>query len=393
MRRNRLKLKLIALTLVICTVVFAQIPLTMVYANAETSVASRIDNSITVTISGLENGDQATLALSPEGTTQASTFNSRQLIESKGDSSITIEVPSQLADGYYQLLLETTDKYFRDPKGYYFQVQNSQIVNPQKQSFVIKLIPPSKRDYEPYRGPFTVSDSTAEAPDPKLPSPGETVYRAESFISLSAPAKLGISQNTQLNQLNQYGHYFTYASNSGCRAGMQVGDPGVQHYIPGQEFALDHIYVTNYSSIWMETGWCEVSWQGDYRYLFEYDYTTAPNWRILFQVPTGAYLQVDCVLYSGTTWISEWWNGSYWVQTGYVNLGYSSPPMTINGGELGCNDGYWPSMPVCYTTSSYLKVNGTWQLWNNNYPTGTVNSTNLHIHGILNYSYFYVSSN
>jgi hypothetical protein len=100
-----------------------------------------------------------------------------------------VTLSADLGDGHYQLLLETSEKYFRDPKGYHFTVSDSAVVNPQGRPITFDLIPPQSRDYQPYRGPTTVPDGSSEAPPPKPAAPGEVIYRSESFIGLSAPPK------------------------------------------------------------------------------------------------------------------------------------------------------------------------------------------------------------
>jgi hypothetical protein len=95
-----------------------------------------------VTINGLEKGDEAALYLSFETATAAEGVLLEQNIESSG-KSITLDLRTSLKDGYYQLLLEAPPKYFRDPKGYFFQVSQSEIVNPSSRPIVFDLMSPS----------------------------------------------------------------------------------------------------------------------------------------------------------------------------------------------------------------------------------------------------------
>ena len=116
---------------------------------------------MTVTVNGLEKGEDAVLRLLPDiDTAEEALFE--QTIRSDGEGSITVDIRTSLKDGYYQLLLEAPDKYFREPKGYCFQVSQSQIVNPTSRSIVFDLIPPP---FEPY---------------------------LEAIISLSGPVKQGV---------------------------------------------------------------------------------------------------------------------------------------------------------------------------------------------------------
>jgi len=115
---------------------------------------------MTVTINGLEKGDKATLTLSlSPGIDPAEKPLFKQTIRSDGEGSLTVEITTSLKDGYYQLLLEAPKKYFREPKGYLFQVYQSQIVNPVGRPVIFSLLPKER------------------APD------------VEALISLSAPVK------------------------------------------------------------------------------------------------------------------------------------------------------------------------------------------------------------
>jgi len=117
------------------------------------------DIRMTVTINGLEKGEEATLAISHEGSTASEEFFFKRDVISDGKKATTVDIAANLEDGYYQLLLEAPDKYFRDPKGYFFMVSQSQIINPTGMKVIFNL----------------------------LPQPGGLV--AEAYTSLSAPPK------------------------------------------------------------------------------------------------------------------------------------------------------------------------------------------------------------
>ncbi|GAB4579159.1 MAG: hypothetical protein Fur0022_18970 [Anaerolineales bacterium] len=55
-----------------------------------------------------------------------------QSVQGNGQNRLTVNIPMDVSDGYYRLILEGSSKYFRDPKGYFFQVSQQQIVNPAK---------------------------------------------------------------------------------------------------------------------------------------------------------------------------------------------------------------------------------------------------------------------
>lgn len=125
------------------------------------NISSPDNIRMTVIINGLEKGEEArlTLSLSP-GIEPAEKPLSQQTIRSDGEGSLTVEITASLEDGYYLLLLEAPGKYFREPKGYLFAVNQSQIVNPVERPIIFDLTPRE-----------------------------ETPVMAEAFISLSAPLK------------------------------------------------------------------------------------------------------------------------------------------------------------------------------------------------------------
>jgi len=114
---------------------------------------------ITATINGLDKGEEATLTISQEGSAASEELFFKRDVRSDGEKAITVDIATNLKDGYYQLLLEAPDKYFREPKGYFFMVSQSQIVNPTGMKVIFNL----------------------------LPQPAGLV--AEAYISLSAPPK------------------------------------------------------------------------------------------------------------------------------------------------------------------------------------------------------------
>jgi hypothetical protein len=102
-----------------------------------------------------------------------------QTVLGDGTAGQTIVISTALKDGYYQIILQAPDKYFRDPKGYLFQIYQSKIVNPAGRPIVFNLIPPENQKFRPYRG----TSSSAEVADNTIP------YMVESMISLSGPIK------------------------------------------------------------------------------------------------------------------------------------------------------------------------------------------------------------
>lgn len=115
--------------------------LTIALSAASCNSPDNTDNiRMSVTITGLEKGEKATLTILPEITTTDEKPFFMETVKSDGEGSLTVDVGTSLKDGYYQLLLEAPDKYFREPKGYLFAVHQSQIVNPTGMSVIFSLL-------------------------------------------------------------------------------------------------------------------------------------------------------------------------------------------------------------------------------------------------------------
>jgi hypothetical protein len=359
----------------------------------DSNVFSNDGINITVTINGLEKGDKATLILSPEMDGSPGSVIAEKVISGE-DTTITVHLSIDLKDGNYQLVLDTSDKYFRTPKGYLFKVFNGEIINVRNRSIAFDLIPPSERQYNPYRGPVTV-ENTSEITESEPQVPGELPFRMEYFISLSLPPKQRepeISRGTK----DAGWHYMGTTNFYDCEGiwgKMDVVDTGVRHGIyPNIEFTCDRVYAlrwVNGYQHWMEIGWVEHSYQLDYRYLYEYD-TTYAEWRLYFQVSTN--IEVKVRRYSDTTWIAEWWNGSYFVQMAYEDIGFSSADIVYNSGEVYTYDGTHPSFPTAYTTISKIYVNGNWDIWDDDYDayTDIDDDDPYYCYMISDYYYFYI---
>ena len=349
-------------------------------------------NTITVTIDGLDEKDCATLIISPENS-----MSKEMIILEKGvngsNSKKPLTLTTNLKDGNYQLVLDTTDKYFRKPKGYFFTVLDGKVINNRDDNITFELIPPEERNYKPYRGSTEIVD-TKNAPEPELPKPGETPYRLEYFLSLLKPEKQGIPQQQYENKGDTGYYYFSPATTydaKGIWGKMDVVNPGVRHGIyPYQEFAINHIYATrwiDHVQYWMEIGWIEHSWQLDYRYLWEFD-STEGEFRYYFQVSSTN--EVAIVHDTGTTWIAYWNNGSSWIQMAYEDLGIYTADNIYNGGEVYTYDGTQPSYPTAYTTKSKLYDGSSWDTWDTDYSTFFLYKSPYYSSVITPYYYFYV---
>lgn len=143
------------------------------------------DIQMAVTINGLEKGDEATLQLSIEAVYTPEPLLAVHTVLGDGTAGQTIVMSTTLKDGYYQIILQAPDKYFRDPKGYLFQIYQSKIVNPSGRPIAFNLIPPENQKFHPYRRTNSSADvsSNTEVLD------STPRYMEERMISLSGPIK------------------------------------------------------------------------------------------------------------------------------------------------------------------------------------------------------------
>lgn len=349
---------------------------------------------ISVTISGLEKGDKATLILSPEMDESLDSVIAEKVVLGE-DTTIIVDLYVDLKDGNYQLVIDTSDKYFRTPKGYLFKVHDAVVINPRSRSMLFELIPPSDRQYKPYRGPVKV-EGASEMTKPKPPITGEGLFMMEYFLSLSILTKQSTPELLERESRSAGYHYMGYQNsyeNEGIWGSMDVVNTGVRHDIePNTEFTCDRVYLGRNigdDDHWMEIGWVEHSEQLDYRYLYEYD-TTYGEWRIYFQVSSS--IDVAVKHSSGNYWRAWYWNGSDWVSMAYENLGFSSAGYVINGGEVYTYDGTHPSFPSAYTSTSKIYVSNSWDTWDNYYDAYTlgINYPPYYKHVITDYYYFYI---
>ncbi len=334
--------------------------ITLVPMGAGAVIAAPSDIQMTVTINGLEKGEEATLTISHEGTVTAEDPLFVRTIKNNGEKSLTLDIGANLKDGYYQLLLEVPEKYFRDPKGYFFAVSNSNIVNPRGNSIIFDLIPPSAQIYKIYRGPTSTTD-------------GNEIYMSEVFRSLSAPERIIQGQGAIRNEEGY--HYFgpmTYQNNYGVWGRFDVVNPGVIHDQTTNQFAVDRVMArSDAGNKWIEIGWAEVSWGSNTRYMYEYDSYTS-QWDF-DPLPTGLTLEVLVEKYSGTSWGAFYKNSSgnlILMGGAYKDIGMSLAGMGENQGEVYTNYASQPSFPSATTDKNKIATSlYTYYDWTDSYST------------------------
>lgn len=346
--------------------------------------------SLPASITGLAPGEEATLDLITEPAPSGKTPILSKSVLSNGEAVILVDISSPLQDGYYQLILRAPDKYFRRPKGYFFMVSKSVLVNPLGHSIVFEIVPPEKQQLRTFRE----ADIPAVFQEPDYSASATSVM--EPMISLSAPAKAPITGDAVDHSADNH-HWFDYwswLSVPGIAARFAVTDPGVAHDGTYNEFAVDHIYAASSypGSSHIEIGWAELSWQSDTRYVFDYD-SVLNFWYLYSNISNPLYVRLVA---SGTFWSPEQWTGSSWSQlNSATNLNMSLAGNQYNGGEIFSNYGNHISYPSTTTDVAKLLISGSWTDWN--WQRWATTSTRLEPSGSTDYgittytSYYYFS--
>lgn len=200
---------LILLALGLVAIIVQAAPATQTSLDSPLSTPSRFDSplptpipcpssvrwstlTIEVKIEGLKGKHFAELQLLTDTSQTAACLSARgtklpELRVRNGSRDITI---ADIPDGSYKLIVDAPADYFREPRGYLFQVSGGQIVRYPGHSFHFRLTPPSDQDMPPCRNfaiqpGASIHDSAAE----DVPFEPQAVCRAERLIDVSAPPK------------------------------------------------------------------------------------------------------------------------------------------------------------------------------------------------------------
>ena len=363
--------------------------------NTGSGAGPEVSIQIMTLINGLEAGDKAILDISPEGE-----MSHENAIVSKtvvGDGQVLyVTLSADLTDGSYQVAIDATSKYFREPRGYFFTVRDSKVYNPESRAIAFDLIPPSARDYEPSRNSFHFADSVDKiVPPPAIAEEGKRPIRSEPFRDLSAPKKDPMPNVGEFGTrgTKYYTNYGTSAANRGIRGALTPVDTGVSHPLSGTDFVAGHVYskyVGGGNTYWIEVGWLDCSWKSDYRYLYTYN-STDNYWEYHGTLSDNSTLTVYTQRSSGTTWKAYWYNGSSWIELESVDINFSSANNTFIGGETDDADASPPSLPRSDITEAKLWVQSfwgwyAWDTWDTEYYTIGYDYSPYHKH--VDYSYY-----
>lgn len=144
---------------------------------------------IIVTLNGLDAVDEATVRLWLDPESEAAQALAEQEI-SNGQNTLSTDFLN-LPDGSYSLVIDVSPTYFREPKGYHFQMIEGEMVANPDLLLTFDLIPPSAQEFPPCNESHLL-ESDAAADEATDPANEQTIIcMEERIISLSALPKRG----------------------------------------------------------------------------------------------------------------------------------------------------------------------------------------------------------
>jgi hypothetical protein len=200
--------------------------------------------------------------------------------------------------------LDTSEKYFRDPKGYFFNISDSQLINTQSTPVVFNLEQRSSQ-ISAQLGSATSSQVTDDGLIPPPTSPPPIVLKR--IADLSAPVRQSSGNSILSGAGYHYMWPFSSLNNGGMWGRFTVVNPGVDHSgSVTQHFVKRAMASTGgLTPPWMEIGWGEFSWRDDTQYTYEYDTIDGYSY---YDLPTGSTLEVAVVHVANTT---NWYDTHY----------------------------------------------------------------------------------
>jgi len=346
-------------------------------------------NNFLVTITGLKEGDVATVTLKPDSASaDGESILKKSVIGNITENNI-IDMSCTLKDGYYQMNITTPNEYFREPKAWDFMVSDSQLINPRGKSVIFKLISPENQKFQPFRD--SIKDEVQFSENTNLEPPSQLlIIMMEWTCSLSAPAKQ--PQPIVDGVIDSYSyHYFGYQSSLDCPGiwgRFTVVNPGVQHGATG-EIACDRIYALDDSNHWMEIGWGEFSWKPEGQYMYEYD-STYDDYRYA-AIPANP-LEVALESFDSDTWYAMYKYSGSWYTMAYEDIGFTEADYMYNCGEVYTDNENHLSFPSATTDLSKLYINDSWVNWDwQRWATTTLRTCDTYdTHTSTNYYNFYI---
>jgi len=302
------------------------------------------EKPLIVTINGLGKGEEVTLVLTPEVDTQKEL---RTVSIQGSGNSLTAEISADLKDGTYFLLLKAPEQYFRDPKGYSFNIRNSEVMIPTDYSLVFNL---EVKSVESMKGVKSTAPPTSFAPPIVL----------ERIVNFSVPPRRTGERDT--------GYHYVGPSNQQSNGGIwgrfDVVDPDVDHSGSYEHVCQRAMASNSACTIWMEIGWVEKYDEANTRYMYQWD-SNDGSWNDIYDLPTGDTLEVAVVhIDDSTDWYAAYKDGDTWYTIDTEDLDVSSMDKVDLQAEIYTLNATHPDLPESDNDLGYIYLSGDWSQWN-----------------------------
>jgi len=342
-----------------------------------TSTPELASISITISVEGLKDGNEAQVSLLPfsenlEAQVQSVEAVLPSITFSDGDHNIRAE---NIPTGVYKLIIQGSPEYFRNPKGYIIRVQKEIVDQPVYQLLRFNLVSSKETNLPPCREIVVENDKSGVSADlGDIPFVDQDVCMAEGLVDISGPI-VG-EQLRSSPDSPDYGNYYyagprTTQENQGVWGRNYVVDPLLNQGVGYDQFVAERVYADNGSN-WMEAGWIEKSWLDDRQYIYAMD-SNVPESIVYdeFNISTGS--EVETQVYYNTE-IGKWratyhLGGGYWAVLREENIGFSIAENGYNRAEFWENIGVLPLMPPSKFDKGYLLIDGVWRIWDTRFNT------------------------
>lgn len=333
--------------------------------------------SVTISVEGLEEGDEAQVSLLPFSESLKAQVQSIEAVLpsitlNDGDHIIHAE---NIPTGVYKLIIQGSLEYFRNPKGYIIRVPEGTVDQLSDQILRFNLVSSKGTNLPPCRD-FVIKDEvTNSATDLKdIPFIDQDVCMAEGLVDISHP-NVG-EQLRSSPDSPDYGNYYyagpvTTQDNQGVWGRNYVVDPLLNQGVGYDQFVVERVYADNGTN-WMEAGWTETSWLGDRQYVYTMD-SNLIEFNIFDEYVISPGSGVETRVYYNTE-VGKWratyhLGGGYWAVLREENIGFSIANNGYNRAEFWENIGVLPLMPQSKFDEGYLLIGGIWSIWDTRYNT------------------------
>jgi len=356
--------------------------------------------SITISVEGLKDGDEAQVSLLPYSEGLKAQVQSVEAVLpsitlSDGDHIIHAE---NIPTGIYKLIIQGSPEYFRNPKGYIIRVQKETVDQPAYQPLRFNLVSSKETDLPPCRDIVVENDNIGVSTDPgDIPFVDQDVCMAEGLVDISNPIVAGQLRSNPDSP--EYGNYYyagpgTTQDNQGIWGRNYVVDPLLNQGVGYDQFVAERVYADNGSN-WMEAGWTEKSWLDDDQYIYAMDSNLSQS-TIFDEFAISPGSGVETRVYYNTD-VGKWratyhLGGGNWAVLREENIGFSIAENGYNRAEFWENIGVLPLMPQSMFDKGYLLIGGTWRIWDTGYPTLLRRDPPYQLDMIAEYNHFIVHS-